>query len=256
MYSFEDRIRYSEVDEHGLLRPESLINYFQDCSTFQSEDGHVGIRYLVDRHYAWVVNYWQIEVRRYPVLGERVITATNPYELRGFMGLRNFSMDSADGERLAEANSVWSLINLDKMVPVIVPPEMSRVYELGEKFSDMEYLPRKILLPKDAVPQRVSRIEVGESHLDSNHHLNNAQYVRFVMQLVPKEQIVCGMRVEYKKQALLGDTIDILAYPAEMTGTGEKKVPISMNGSDGKAFACMELTLRPRRPDEESAWVL
>ncbi len=106
------------------------------------------------------------------------------------------------------------------------------------------------------MPQRVSRIEVGESHLDSNHHLNNAQYVRFVMQLVPEEQIVCGMRVEYKKQALLGDTIDILAYPAEMTGTGEKKVPISMNGSDGKAFACMELTLRPRRPDEESAWVL
>ena len=38
MYQFQSRIRYSEVDSEGRLTMASLINYFQDCSTFQSED--------------------------------------------------------------------------------------------------------------------------------------------------------------------------------------------------------------------------
>ena len=38
MYQYQTRIRYSELDESGHLRPEALLDYFQDCSTFQSED--------------------------------------------------------------------------------------------------------------------------------------------------------------------------------------------------------------------------
>ena len=38
MYSYQSRIRYSELDETGHLKIESLLDYFQDCSTFHSED--------------------------------------------------------------------------------------------------------------------------------------------------------------------------------------------------------------------------
>mgnify|MGYP000603361539 CR=1 FL=1 len=34
-YSFTSRIRYSEIGEDGNLTLPGLINYFQDCSTFQ-----------------------------------------------------------------------------------------------------------------------------------------------------------------------------------------------------------------------------
>ena len=37
MYEFDSRVRYSEVDHHGTMTVPALINYFQDCSTFQSE---------------------------------------------------------------------------------------------------------------------------------------------------------------------------------------------------------------------------
>ena len=36
-YYFDSRIRYSELDENLCLPLHGLINYFQDCSTFQSE---------------------------------------------------------------------------------------------------------------------------------------------------------------------------------------------------------------------------
>ena len=38
MYTFDSRIRYSETDETGALSLLGVINYMQDCSTFQSED--------------------------------------------------------------------------------------------------------------------------------------------------------------------------------------------------------------------------
>lgn len=42
MYEMKARIRYSEVGTDGKLMLSALVNYFQDCSTFQSEDLGVG----------------------------------------------------------------------------------------------------------------------------------------------------------------------------------------------------------------------
>ena len=92
MYTFDSRIRYSEVDSEGRLTMSSLINYFQDCSTFHSEDLGLGVEYLKGQHLVWVLCYWQITVNRYPGLGERVTIGTFPYDMKGFLGYRNFAM--------------------------------------------------------------------------------------------------------------------------------------------------------------------
>ena len=46
MYAFDSRIRYSETDSEGYLTLDALLNYFQDCSTFHSEDVGLGIGYM------------------------------------------------------------------------------------------------------------------------------------------------------------------------------------------------------------------
>lgn len=43
MYTFDSRVRYSETGEDGLLEPAGDRGYFQDASTFQSEDLGIGI---------------------------------------------------------------------------------------------------------------------------------------------------------------------------------------------------------------------
>ncbi len=56
MYTFKSRIRYSEVDSEAKLTLESLIDYFQDCSTFQTQDGPASMEYLRKENMAWVLN--------------------------------------------------------------------------------------------------------------------------------------------------------------------------------------------------------
>ena len=56
MYSFDSRVRYSEVDENRRITLLSILNYFQDCSSFHSEKIGVGIDYLNKRQCAWVLS--------------------------------------------------------------------------------------------------------------------------------------------------------------------------------------------------------
>ena len=97
MYQFESRIRYSEVDSQGKATLNAILDYFQDCSFFQSEDLGVGGTYLAQNQAAWVLSSWQIEVVRYPAYGEQVVISTWPYDFKSFLGYRNFTLESPQG---------------------------------------------------------------------------------------------------------------------------------------------------------------
>ncbi len=100
MYSFDSRVRYSEIDHHGTLTLPGLINYFQDCSTFQSEDIGLGLEVLKARKKAWILSYWQVVIERFPAMGEQITVGTFASGFKGLYGDRNFVMDDADGNRV------------------------------------------------------------------------------------------------------------------------------------------------------------
>ena len=163
------------------------------------------------------------------------LAGTIPYELRGFMGLRNFFMDTEDGERLAEANSVWSLINHKKGVPVRVLPEMVEKYDVKERLQ-MDYAPRKIAVPQGGIRQEPFRVE--RQHLDGNHHVNNGQYISMAMAYLPENFAISQMRAEYKKSALLHDiVVPIIVTEAD-------RVTVSLCSEDEAPFVVVELTGR------------
>ena len=112
MYTFDSRVRYSEIDENGTLSVTAAVNYLQDCSTFQSEDIGRGVRYLTDHGKAWWLSSWQIVFDRCPGLGEPVTIATYPYDFKGIYGYRNFMILDREGNYLVRANSVWFLFDL------------------------------------------------------------------------------------------------------------------------------------------------
>lgn len=241
MYTFHSRIRYSEIDNNGCLSLGSLLDYFQDCSTFHSEDAGVGLEYLKERHLAWVLSAWQIVVERYPGLGEKVDIGTVPYAFRGFLGYRNFVMESEQGERLAYANTLWTLMDMEKMHPARPGTEMLEAYEIGEKLP-MDYAPRKIALPASG-GAGIEALEVKKHHLDTNNHVNNGQYIRIALECLPAECLEDGMsvrqmRAEYKKQAHLGDRI----YPVVYKNGG--KAAVSLNNREGQPYCIVEFDCR------------
>ena len=79
MYTFNSRVRYSEVDSDARLTLDGIINYMQDCTNFQSEDLGVGLDFHKERQIAWILNSWQIVIDEYPRMGENIIIGTQSY---------------------------------------------------------------------------------------------------------------------------------------------------------------------------------
>ncbi len=203
MYHFDSRVRYSETDERGRLSLTGVLNYLQDCSTFQSEDLGIGIRYLTAHDRAWWVTSWQIAIDRYPVLGERIVISTWPYEFKGIYGYRNFAIQDLDGTYLVKANSIWFFYDTKGQRPVRAQKEDIEGYGEPAPRLDMEYGSRQIAVP-DAYEEREG-IRITRHHLDTNHHVNNARYVEIAKELLPEHFVAREVRVEYKKAAVLGD---------------------------------------------------
>ena len=169
-------------------------------------------------------------------MGEQVVIGTIPYEFKAIMGMRNFWMDTAEGERLAVANSVWTLLDMEEMKLLRIPEEISGKYELSPKL-EMDYSPRKIAVPKTG-GETLEEITVRLHHLDTNQHMNNAQYVHFAAMYLPADAEVTELRVEYKRQAMLGDHIIPVLYR-----TADNILLVSMNGTDGQPYAVVEMHL-------------
>lgn len=234
MYTFDSRVRYSEVGTDGNMTLIALLDYFQDCSTFHSEDIGLGTDYLQELNQVWMLSAWQICVNRYPHLCERIVIGTAPYAFKGFVGYRNFVMKTQEGEVLSYANTIWSLMDMGKMAPAKPSEKMLAGYVLEEKYP-MEYAPRKIQVPEGGRP--MEPFPVKDHHLDTNNHVNNGQHVRMAMEYVPKDFFVRQLRVEYKNQAMLGDRI----YPVVTADEEHGLYIVSLNREDGRPYSIVEL---------------
>ena len=239
MYTFDSRVRYSEVGTDGDMTLITLLDYFQDCSTFHSEDIGLGTDYLREIDQVWMLSAWQICVNRYPHLCEKIVIGTAPYAFKGFVGYRNFVMKTQDGEVLSYANSIWSLMDLERMAPAKPSEKMLTGYVLEEKYP-MEYAPRKIQVPAEGSP--MEPFAVKEHHLDTNRHVNNGQYVRMAAEYIPREFFVEQLRVEYKNQAVLGDVI----CPVFAADKDKGLYTVALNREDGRPYSIVELKGREK----------
>ena len=205
IYSEKIKVKYSEVNANGILTPTALVNYFQDITMFHSNEVANTVDILEKKDWGWVLSAWQIDVYKKVKAFDEVLLCTSPYDFKGGLGLRNCWLQNSANEIIAVANSFWTFIDTNKMVPRKIMPEIIASYEpLCEKI-EMEYFPRKINVP-DIVEKRPS-LDVKYTQLDTNHHVNNCQYIAMAYEVLGLNSVPGRIRAEYKKPAVFGNVI-------------------------------------------------
>jgi len=231
MYSFNSRVRYSEVGKDKKMDLYSIINYFQDCSTFHSEDIGKGLEYLEKNKRVWLMSAWQIIVDRFPTLGESITISTWAYDFKSMYGYRNFMITDANNQVVAVANSVWVYMDTENSRPVKVLADNISGYISEEKL-DMEYAPRKIVIPTNLTA--LEGFPVIRSNIDTNNHVNNGQYIKMAEEFLPTGYRIKQMRAEYRMSAVLGDIIIPMICSENNTYT------VVLASMDGKPFTIIE----------------
>ncbi len=233
MYQFSSRVRYSEVNSEKILTLPALLDYLQDCCTFQSEELGVGVDYLADYHAAWVLSSWQIRICRYPEFGEQITVSTWAYDFKGFYGYRSFKVEGEDGELLAYANSLWVFMDTDTMRPMRINQKMIDVYlpQMAEIIGT-DWGDRKLQVPEGGTAGEPIRVQ--RCHIDTNHHVNNGKYVQMAEEFLPEDFEVGELRVEYKKAAVLGDVL------TPVYCVNENQVTVTLADEAGKTCAIVQ----------------
>lgn len=234
MYAYKMNAGYSVMDASLHMTVPAILDCFQDAAIFEAENGSITVEYLYNRHIAWLLSSWQIVIDRRPKLNERIQIATSPYDFRGFLGYRNFSLTGEEGTVIVRAASIWTLIDTQKLCPTKPTQEMKDGYELGPKI-DMEYAPRKIVLLGDGEAQE--QFKVRNYQIDSNQHMNNVEYVRLAMETLPQKAVIRELRAEYKKAARFGDMVTADVIKAE------DKHQVALKDTEGGIYAVVEFTI-------------
>lgn len=238
MYRLTERVRYSECDATGRLSLVSVMNYLQDCSTFQSEDRGLGLARLAGQGVAWVLDSWRVEIDERPALGEPVTVSTWCYEMSRAHALRCFEITSEGGRSLVRADSRWAVLDVARGHVTRVPRDQLAYVEDTARL-DMGPLARRLVPAGEGEAAPAGRVVSQE--LDTNHHVNNAQYVRLALQALEDlghEAPEGLVQVRYRRMARLGDVICPLVCPCE----GGWDIDLADEG--GETFALVRLTTR------------
>ncbi len=204
MYSYDAIVRYSETGGRKTASMATIANYFQDCAILQSEEVGIGLDYLAEHNRAWFLISWQIEVDRYPELGEQIKIRTWAYDFKASLGFRNIDVLDGEGNRIVKAASIWSYVDTENMRPVKIDQEVAEAYPM-EPAIDMEYAPRKIKLWGEYT--KVDTRRVMSYQIDSNNHMNNEAYIALAQEYVEDITDIIAVRAEYKMQYVKDDVI-------------------------------------------------
>lgn len=244
MYSYETRVRYSEVNETRDATLLSIINWFQDCCTFEAEDRGVGVDWLNEKHTVWMLTGWQIRINRRPRYCERLKVTTWACGFRFFIGKRNFTIENVEtGELLVYAYSEWAYVNTLTGTPEKnVPDEEFEAYGMAEPL-DKDFEKGKLKVPDVSKLTQCSPITVTDQYIDTNHHVNNGQYIAIAMTALPEElrnraDKLKSFRAEYKLQSVKGDII----YPYLAAEHDDKPIVILKDAED-KVRLIVEFTM-------------
>ena len=205
MYSLKYKVTTSTCDSDGKLKLYSALQMMQDCSEMWI-DSEPGVKlYFAEQNMTQLLATRQMEVIRVPKYKEELTVATSVYGMKSMFGFRNTFIFDAEGKPCYKTWSMGAFVNKTtgklKRVDDVTIQSMTLEPQL-----DMNYKDRRIILPKTE-GEVLEPIKVLRADIDYNKHLNNANYVRMAMELLPGNFVVNGLRVEYRVAAKLGDML-------------------------------------------------
>ena len=250
MYTFTSRVRFSEIDERGVLSIPALVNYLQDCSTFHSESVGMWPEHARETGLAWLLSAWEIEIGRLPRFGEEIAVSTWATGFKGLRANRNFCVCEAGDEdrehQLVRADSSWFIFDAKAGRPIRIPTDEVAPYESDiehDKPLDLPPIPR--ILRATAPGKPAAPVIVTAAHLDTNHHVNNAQYVSMALGALSEQAdgrdgsaipAIRWLDVHYSQAAKLGDTI-LPHIHHEPDGS----VIVTLDNEDNRPFAIVRI---------------
>ena len=215
MYKEKIKITSIDVDCNFELKLSSLFKIMQEVASNHCESLGASHYDLLKYNLLWVVIRMEVKIYKSIKLDEVVTVTTHAGEQKSFIFPRYFQIYNKNGELLVNVSSIWAVINKDTRRVELRPQGIKATKPEHDK-NDMP-LPEKVSGSGSVV---VDERVVKYSNVDINSHLNNTEYIEFILDTHDlefyKHHRLCGININYDKEIKYGDNVALLTNKGEI----------------------------------------
>ena len=206
-YSKNFYVGYSYVYSYDKCRLSRVLDLCQNIATIHSDGLGYGTKGMMDMGLAWLVTNMKVRILKYPIADREVECRTWSRGLKGVLAQRDYEILDMEGNQLVVADSQWALFDLKEQKLIRVTEEMQNAYSLLER--DVFEGEKNTHIKDNDIIEIEKEFEIGKRDIDTNHHLNNARYFDYIIEVLPDNYEVKEFQCAYKKQIKYKEKIKV-----------------------------------------------
>ncbi len=163
----------------------------QEAAEHHTHETHIGWLDLIKQNKAWVLCRMHYEIKYMPSLFANLAISTWSRGVNGLYAVRDFSI--ADSSTCVTASAYWAVIDFTQRRVVRLGDMMDGYEHHSCQATSLDNL-SKLRLGDFSAPQRQEQFKVTESMLDHTQHVNNADYLNWMTDVLPQEVLDASQR--------------------------------------------------------------
>lgn len=118
IYSTQATVRTYESGADGLMKPETVLHWFQEIAEAHASSLGFGYDFVISRGLAWVEVRLNTAISRLPRWKETVELRTWTAQETPLLARRNLEIRDALGNQIVTASCLWAVIDVRRRRPV------------------------------------------------------------------------------------------------------------------------------------------
>lgn len=196
-------VKSYDSDQNGRLTLPSLFHFLQECAWDNARANDFGYEFLEKNNAYWVLSRVLVQMDEYPQWRDEIEIKTWPKGVDGFFAIRDFQI-YLNGKTIGNATSYWLIVDKERKRPRR-PDDFNFVHENFLQESAIERNPEKVIFGSELMKK--DHRKVFYSDMDVNRHVNNATYVRWILDRYFSEnkRPVAEFEINFLSELMLND---------------------------------------------------
>jgi len=205
IYAFP--IKSYDSDQNGKLTLQALFHFLQECAWDNARINDFGFEYLEEQNAYWVLSRVLIQIDEYPEWKDEISIKTWPKGADGFFALRDFLIFK-DDKVIGRATTSWLILDRESRRPRRLD-SFNFIHENFLKENAIDIKLDKIILTNELL--KYDQRKVYPSDLDVNKHVNNATYVRWMLDAYFSNhtELISEFEINFLSELLLNDEFSV-----------------------------------------------
>lgn len=240
VYNMERQISFDMLDCNRHLKPTEAMRLFGDIANADFAELGFTHRSMIEKGFYFIITRSSCHLIRDPRDEERVTIRTWPHSVKGMQITRCFEIIDAEGEPIANCESVYLIIDAKAGRPIrVMNFPLLQMYSVDREVQVPKS--QRIKLTDDMV--QIACDSPRFSDLDVNGHVTNTHYPKFAYDALPAE--VRDLRwsdfqIEFAAEMHLGSDVVLYGNDAPSAVAAGDWVKVVGSQKDGVTnFGCL-----------------